>query len=95
MRVVMCALVVSFAVALASAPAARSDDAADDAYLSALAGQGIVRERGQLIATAKIICDPARDQLVPLPLQVMSALHVLPDQAVFVIGAAESAYCPQ
>jgi Protein of unknown function (DUF732) len=95
MRVLSYALVVSFAVAAMAAPIARAD-AADDTFLSAVAGQGVVRERGDLIATGHIVCDAlTQPGLVPPQLQVMSAIHVMPDQAAFVVNAATSAYCPQ
>jgi hypothetical protein len=100
MRMLSYSLIVSFAVAAVAAPIARAD-AADDTFLSAVASQGIVRARGQLVATGHIVCDALSQEastgpgLIPPQLQVMSAIHVMPDQAVFVVNAATSAYCPQ
>src|SRR5258705_12331738 len=100
MRMLSYSLIVSFAVAAVAAPIARAD-AADDTFLSAVASQGIVRERGQLIATGHIVCDALSQEastgpgLIPPQLQVRSGLHAMPAQAVFVGHAATSAHCPQ
>ncbi|MGV0833995.1 DUF732 domain-containing protein [Mycolicibacterium thermoresistibile] len=77
------------------------DGPGDDAYVEAMTSHGIYRERGALIATGIIICEDLQQvaqtgpNLVPTPLLVMSALHVMPWEADFAINEAKRIYCPQ
>lgn len=110
MRSLKRALATSFTVALIATPTALADTTvselsgntpADDAFVDALTAQGIRRERGALVATAHNVCADLKQVadsgpgLVPTWLQVMSALHVLPGQADFVIAQAKHDLCPE
>lgn len=77
------------------------DGPSDDAFVDAMTSHGIFRERGALIATGIVVCEDLQQvaqtgpNLVPTPLLVMSALHVLPWEADFVVNEAKRIYCPQ
>jgi hypothetical protein len=111
MKTLTRSVVMLFTVVLMAAPAARAQPSAgsetagttpaDDTFVNALSSQGITRERGALIATGHNVCADLKQVaetgpgLVPTPLQVMSALHVLPGQADFVISEAKTNFCPE
>ncbi|ORV09994.1 DUF732 domain-containing protein [Mycobacterium celatum] len=79
-------------------------DQADDAFLKALADQGITGDPAQLIAAGHLACDRLSGGATGQPgLARLSALRAVTDalqvplepQADFVVRAAETAYCPQ
>ncbi len=90
------------AIALIPAGAARADTA-DDAFVKALADQGITGDPDQLIAAGHGVCDnvsrlatgPPRWARFSALGPVMGELQINAWQAGFVISAAENAYCPQ
>jgi hypothetical protein len=92
----------ALAIAIASPLAAHANaaDNPDDQFVSALATQGITGDRGAIIATGHIVCErvPTTATVDGKKAQlndVMTALHVDPFQAWFVISTAKSTYCPQ
>ncbi|OBF54220.1 hypothetical protein A5756_14575 [Mycobacterium sp. 852002-53434_SCH5985345] len=86
-----------FVAALFSAAPA-SADPPDDAFLAALADNGIVlNDPGTAIAMARSVCaglDKNQRSSV-LAMKVMKEANLSARQAGFFVGASVSAYCPQ
>jgi len=85
------------AIALVPTAVARAD-AADDAFLKAVADHGITGDPEQLIATGHAVCDRAENDYwwnptAPLD-AVMASLHLSIPQGETVVNDAASAYCP-
>ncbi len=98
---VCCALLAALLVPTGLARA----DSNDDAFVKALADQGITGDPDQLVAEGHTACDNISNAHLATSLPrwtrtpafgpVMGDLHLSVFQAGFFISAAESAYCPQ
>jgi hypothetical protein len=85
------------AAALLFAPLANADPA-DDAFIGALAQNGIpVADRDSATAMAQSICDGFDHHQKPsmLALKLMKQSGLSLKQASYVVGVAISAYCPE
>jgi hypothetical protein len=92
----VCAVLLSAAVLLCAAPA--SADPTDDAFVAALAKDGIVfTDRNAAIATAHTVCTGIdknkRTSLLAMRLMKDSDLSL--KQSGYFVGLSMSAYCPQ
>ncbi len=92
----MAAVLCVAALFTCAAPA--SADAPDDAFLGALADNGIVmNDPGTAVAMARSVCaglDKNQRSSV-LAMKVMKEANLSARQAGFFVGASVSAYCPQ
>ena len=92
----VCAVVLSAAALLSEAPA--SADPTDDAFVAALAKEGIgVADRNATVATAHTVCaglDNNQNTSV-LATSLMKDAGLSLQQSSYFIGASMSAYCPQ
>ncbi|WP_231986878.1 MULTISPECIES: DUF732 domain-containing protein [unclassified Mycobacterium] len=89
------AAVLAVAALLSAAPA--SADPPDDAFLGALADNGIVLNDDAAISMARSVCaglDRNQKSSV-LAMKVMKDANLSARQAGFFVGASVSAYCPQ
>jgi hypothetical protein len=92
----VCAVLLSAAALLSAAPA--SADPTDDAFVAALAKDGIViTDRNAAIATAHRVCAgfDKSDKSGLLAMQLMKDTDLSLKQSSYVVGASISAYCPQ
>ena len=91
-----CAVLLSAAALLSAAPA--SADPTDDAFVAALAKDGIgIKDRDTAIAAAHTVCtglDNNQNTSV-LATSLMKDAGLSLQQSSYVIGASMSAYCPQ
>ena len=92
----VCAVVLSAAALLSEAPA--SADPTDDAFVAALAKEGIVStDRNATIAMAHTVCaglDKTNKSAV-LAMNLMRDTDLSLKQSSYFIGVSISAYCPQ
>lgn len=92
----VCAVVLSAAALLSEAPA--SADPTDDAFVAALAKDGIVStDRNATIAMAHTVCaglDKTNKSAV-LAMKLMRDTDLSLKQSSYFIGVSISAYCPQ
>ena len=92
----VCAVVLSAAALLSEAPA--SADPTDDAFVAALAKDGIVStDRNATVATAHTVCaglDKTNKSAV-LAMKLMRDTDLSLKQSSYFIGVSISAYCPQ
>jgi hypothetical protein len=92
----VCAVVLSAAALLSEAPA--SADPTDDAFVAALAKEGIgVVDRNTTIAMAHTVCaglDKTNKSAV-LAMKLMRDTDLSLKQSSYFIGVSISAYCPQ
>jgi hypothetical protein len=92
----VCAVVLSAAALLSEAPA--SADPTDDAFVAALAKEGIaVADRNATIAMAHTVCaglDKTNKSAV-LAMKLMRDTDLSLKQSSYFIGVSISAYCPQ
>jgi hypothetical protein len=92
----VCAVVLSAAALLSEAPA--SADPTDDAFVAALAKEGIViTDRNATIAMAHTVCaglDKTNKSAV-LAMKLMRDTDLSLKQSSYFIGVSISAYCPQ
>ena len=92
----VCAVVLSAAALLSEAPA--SADPTDDAFVAALAKEGIgVADRNATVATAHTVCaglDKTNKSAV-LAMKLMRDTDLSLKQSSYFIGVSISAYCPQ
>ena len=92
----VCAVVLSAAALLSEAPA--SADPTDDAFVAALAKEGIaVANRNATIAMAHTVCaglDKTNKSAV-LAMKLMRDTDLSLKQSSYFIGVSISAYCPQ
>jgi hypothetical protein len=92
----VCAVVLSAAALLSEAPA--SADPTDDAFVAALAKEGIViTDRNGTIAMAHTVCaglDKTNKSAV-LAMKLMRDTDLSLKQSSYFIGVSISAYCPQ
>jgi hypothetical protein len=89
------AVLLSAAAPLSAAPA--SADQTDDAFIAALASQGIPIDNNTAIQMGRNMC-ALLDQGTTRPLLVMKMIkdtNLSARQAGFFVGASTSAYCPQ
>ena len=89
------AVLLSAAASLAAAPA--SADQTDDAFIAALANQGIPIDSNTAIQMGRNMC-ALLDQGTKRPLLVMKMMkdaNLSARQAGFFVGVSTSAYCPQ
>ncbi len=90
------AALLSFAALFSAAPA--SADAPDDAFLGALADNGIVmNDPGTAIAMAHKVCSrlDRNQKSSVVVMKVMKETNLSARQAGFFVGLSVSAYCPQ
>lgn len=91
-----CAVALSAAALLSSAPA--SADQLDDAFVGALAKDGIAMpDRGNAIAMAHSVCDgfDKGEASTALAMRVVRDTPLSPKQAGYFVGLSVAAYCPQ
>ena len=92
----VCAVVLSAAALLSEAPA--SADPTDDAFVAALAKEGIaITDRNATIAMAHTVCaglDKTNKSAV-LAMKLMRDTDLSLKQSSYFIGVSISAYCPQ
>ena len=92
----ICAVLLSAAAVVTAAPA--SADSADDAFVAALAKDGIVvSDRDAAITTAHTVCaglDRNAKSSV-LVMKLAGQTHLSLKQSSYFVGASVSAYCPQ
>jgi hypothetical protein len=92
----VCAVVLSAAALLSEAPA--SADPTDDAFVAALAKEGIaVADRNATIAMAHTVCaglDKTNKSAV-LAMKLMRDTDLSLKQSSYFIGVSIAAYCPQ
>jgi Protein of unknown function (DUF732) len=92
----VCAVVLSAAALLSEAPA--SADPTDDAFVAALAKEGVgVADRNTTIAMAHTVCaglDKTNKSAV-LAMKLMRDTDLSLKQSSYFIGVSISAYCPQ
>ncbi|MEE6177899.1 DUF732 domain-containing protein [Mycobacterium sp. 050134] len=91
-----CAVLVSTAATLLAAPAAA--DPMDDAFIDALAKQGIpISDRDSAIGMAHSVCGALdRGETSSfLAMKVRRDANLSPRQAGFFMGVSVAAYCPQ
>jgi hypothetical protein len=89
------AVLLSAAAPLSAAPA--SADQTDDAFIAALASQGIPIDSNTAIQMGRNMC-ALLDQGTTRPLlamKIMNDTNLSARQAGFFLGASTSAYCPQ
>jgi hypothetical protein len=92
----VCAALLSAAVLLCAAPA--SADPTDDAFVAALAKDGIVfTDRNAAIATAHTVCTgiDKNKKTSLLAMRLMTDSDLSLKQSGYFIGVSMSAYCPQ
>jgi Protein of unknown function (DUF732) len=92
----VCAVLLSAAVLLCAAPA--SADPTDDAFVAALAKDGIVvTDRNAAIATAHTVCAgiDKNKKTSLLAMRLMKDSDLSLKQSGYLIGLSMSAYCPQ
>ena len=92
----ICAGLLSVAVVLSAAPA--SADPTDDAFVAALAKEGIaITDHNTAIATAHTVCAglDKSDKSSVLAMKLMKDTDLSLRQSSYFIGASISAYCPQ
>ena len=92
----VCAVLLSAAVLLCAAPA--SADSPDDAFVAALAKDGIVfTDRNAAIATAHTVCTgiDKNKKTSLLAMRLMKDSDLSLKQSSYFIGVSMSAYCPQ
>lgn len=92
----VCAVVLSAAVLLSAAPA--SADPTDDAFVAALAKDGIVfTDRNTAIAMAHTVCTgiDRNKKTSVLAMRLMKDSDLSLKQSGYFIGVSMSAYCPQ
>ena len=91
-----CAAVLSAAALLCAAPA--SADQMDDAFVTALAKDGIaIPDRGNAIAMAHTVCagfDKGQPSTA-LAMGIVRDTALSPKQAGYFVGVSVAAYCPQ
>ena len=90
------AVLLSAAALLSAAPA--SADPADDAFVAALAKDGIgITDRNTAIAAAHTVCDELANNpnTSVLAMSLMKDTELSLQQSSYFVGAAMSAYCPQ
>jgi len=92
----VCAVLLSAAMLLSAAPA--SADPTDDAFVAALAKDGIViTDRNTAIAMAHTVCaglDKTNKSAI-LAMKLMKDTDLSLKQSSYFIGVSISAYCPQ
>jgi Protein of unknown function (DUF732) len=94
---VVCAVLLSAAALLSAAPAS-ADDPADDAFVAALAKDGIgTTDRDTALAAAHTVCADLdhHENTSTLAMKVMEGTHFSLQQSLYFVGASMSAYCPQ
>ena len=92
----LCAVLLSAAAFVSAAPA--SADPTDDAFVAALAREGITfPEHDTAIATAHTVCAglDKSNQSSMLAMKLMKDTDLSLKQSSYFIGASISAYCPQ
>jgi hypothetical protein len=92
----VCAVLLSVAVLLSAAPA--SADPPDDAFVAALAKDGIViGDRDTAIATAHTVCAgfDKNEKSSVLAMRLMKHTDLSLKQSSYFVGVSMSAYCPQ
>jgi hypothetical protein len=91
-----CAVALSAAALLCAAPA--SADHMDDAFVAALAKDGIAMpDRDNTIAMAHSVCDgfDKGEASTALAMRVVRDTPLSPKQAGYFVGLSVAAYCPQ
>jgi hypothetical protein len=91
-----CAVALSAAALICAAPA--SADHMDDAFVAALAKNGIsMPDRGNAIATAHSVCDgfDKGEASSALAMRIVRDTPLSPKQAGYFVGVSVAAYCPQ
>jgi|HubBroStandDraft_3_1064219.scaffolds.fasta_scaffold04940_1 hypothetical protein len=92
----VCAVLLSAAALLSAAPA--SADPPDDAFVAALAKDGIViGDRDTAIATAHTVCAgfDKNEKSSVLAMRLMKHTDLSLKQSSYFVGVSMSAYCPQ
>ncbi|MGA3256861.1 MAG: DUF732 domain-containing protein [Mycobacterium sp.] len=92
----VCAVLLSAAALLSAAPA--SADPTDDAFVAALAKDGIViTDRDTAIAMAHTVCAgfDKNEKSSVLAMRLMKHTDLSLKQSSFFVGVSMSAYCPQ
>jgi hypothetical protein len=92
----VCAVLLSAAALLSAAPA--SADPTDDAFVAALAKDGIViTERDTAIAMAHTVCAgfDKNEKSSVLAMRLMKHTDLSLKQSSYFVGVSMSAYCPQ
>jgi hypothetical protein len=92
----VCAVLLSAAALLSAAPA--SADPTDDAFVAALAKDGIViGDRDTTIATAHAVCAgfDKNEKSSVLAMRLMKHTDLSLKQSSYFVGVSMSAYCPQ
>jgi hypothetical protein len=92
----VCAVPLSATALLCAAPA--SADPTDDAFVAALAKDGIVvADRGYTIAMAHMVCDglDKTNKSALLAMKLMKDTDLSLRQSSYFIGVSIAAYCPQ
>jgi Protein of unknown function (DUF732) len=90
-----CAVLLSAAALLSAAPAAA--DPTDDAFVAALAKDGITTDRNTAIALAHKVCGgfDKNEKSSLLVMKLMKDTDLSLKQSSYFVGASMSAYCPQ
>ncbi len=91
-----CAALVSAAALLCAAPA--SADQIDDAFIAALAKEGIaIPDRANAIGMAHTVCAgfDKGEPSTALAMKIVKDTNLSPKQAGYFVGVSVSAYCPQ
>ncbi|OBH87829.1 hypothetical protein A5681_13060 [Mycobacterium scrofulaceum] len=95
-RSTIAAATLAVVALVAAAPAAA--DPSDDAFLGALADNGIVmNDPDTAISMARSVCAGLDNNQAPglLAMKAMKGTTLTPKQAGFFVGLSVSAYCPQ
>jgi Protein of unknown function (DUF732) len=95
-RSIPCAVLLFVAALFSAAPA--TADPNDDAFVDALAKDGIVLgDQNAAIAMAHTVCTGLDQRTKPslLAMKLMKETHLSMKQSSYFVGVAISAYCPQ
>ncbi len=91
----VCAVALSAATLLSAAPA--SADPSDDAFVAALANEGIALDRNSAVAMAHTVCAgfDRNENSTVLAMRLKKTTDLSLRQSSYFVGVSMSVYCPQ